>query len=234
MHGLARIAAGLPGWFAFATSTAVQGIGIVLSVIWPWDTDRRFALTSLRWTWGHLNMWLNPIWSMDRRGIEHIGDGPYIVVSNHQSLTDIPCVVGLPLPIRLVARPGIAAVPVMGTFLRLARHVNSDNMLTDGIASLNAGISLLIFPEGTRSDDGTIRRFRGGAFHLAKATGTRILPVVQEGGRFLIPKGDSFPSDWPICVKLQVLEAVDPADFDSPLALRKHVHKAMITAKETL
>lgn len=203
-------------------------MGILLSVLMVWDRERRFALVASRWCWGSLFMWLNPFLSVERRGVERAAEGPYIIVANHQSVTDIPCVVGLPLPVRIVAREGVAKVPVLGTFLRLARHlVADDDLLQRGQASLDAGISLLIFPEGTRSVDGSLRRFRGGAFHLAEKTGAKLLPVVVDGGRFAVPKGRWRPDFFPVPLRLQVLDPVDPADFDSPLALRKAVQASM-------
>lgn len=234
MHRLARTVHGVVGWWAFLTSTTLHGLGILLSVLMFWDKDRRFALTSLRWCWGHLNMWLNPFWRVERRGLEHIGPGPYVVVCNHQSVGDIPNVVGLPLPIRLVAREGIAKVPVMRTFLRLARHIVADRLVDEGPRTLQKGISILIFPEGTRSIDGRIRRFHGGAFHLAKHTRAPILPIVSDNSRLVIPKGRFWPDQGVVRVKLQVLAPVHPDDFETPLELKQHVHRVMLTAMESL
>lgn len=124
-------------------------------------------------------------------GRDHLVDGEaYVVMSNHQSLYDIPVLFSvLPQPLRMVAKKEIFDVPIWGGAMRAARFVEVDRgNRAKAISSLSAaqqtirdGISIWIAPEGTRSPTGELGRFKSGGFHLAKAAGARILPVTLIG-----------------------------------------------------
>ncbi len=133
-------------------------------------------------------------------GLEHLRpDAPQVVAANHQSLLDILALfAALPVSLRFVAKAELSRFPVFAGAMRRAGHVFIDR--TDRRQAVEAvrragermrdeGLALAVFPEGTRSEDGRLRRFRRGAFSLAIETGAELVPVAVEGGAELLPRG---------------------------------------------
>jgi 1-acyl-sn-glycerol-3-phosphate acyltransferase len=129
-------------------------------------------------------------------GLEHLADaGPYIFAPNHQSHFDIAALLGhLPGTNRFVTKKELFAEPVLGMVLRTLGMIGVDrDDPGDAIARFTkaaaAGSSLIIFPEGTRSRDGTLLPFKKGPFVTAIQLGLPIVPVVCCGTREVMPKG---------------------------------------------
>jgi 1-acyl-sn-glycerol-3-phosphate acyltransferase len=131
------------------------------------------------------------------RGRERLSrDRTYVFVSNHQSIYDIPVVfASLPYQLRIVAKESLRHFPIWGWHLRRTGHVLVDRGQA-GIATLGkvsalmeSGASLIVFPEGTRSQDGRVGRFKGGIFLLAIQAKCPIVPVSVAGSRFVMRKG---------------------------------------------
>jgi 1-acyl-sn-glycerol-3-phosphate acyltransferase len=127
---------------------------------------------------------------------------PLIFMSNHLSFLDGPLLVTvLDRPARVIVKRFVFRVPVLGLGMRFSGYVPLDK---EGVGAGRVSISLaarfirekrysfLIFPEGTRSFDGTIQRFRRGGFFLALACGTPIVPVSIKGSYELMPRGRWF------------------------------------------
>lgn len=162
----------------------------VLGRISPERVDER-----LRW-WAH-KIVDDAQMHLEVRGREHAeGDEPFIVMSNHQSLHDIPVLYcALPGRIRMVAKAELFRVPIWGRAMLAAGFVRVERAnrgraiqsLRDGASMLRDGTRLWIAPEGTRSHDGRLGPFKSGGFHLALDTNTRILPVVIDGTRHTLP-----------------------------------------------
>jgi 1-acyl-sn-glycerol-3-phosphate acyltransferase len=115
-------------------------------------------------------------------------DRAYIIVSNHRSYTDI--LVGnsfSPVEFRWLAKKSLFRLPMIGLAMKLAgyipivrEHARSASRSLDRTAEvLKEGVSVWIFPEGTRTPEERLRRFKRGAFELARTTGTPLLPVVM-------------------------------------------------------
>jgi len=125
----------------------------------------------------------------------------YVIMSNHQSLYDIPTLYqALPLEFRMVAKSGLFRVPIWGRAMLAAGFVKVDRSrgaearteLKKRGAELQArGISLWIAPEGTRSPDEQLLPLKSGGFHVALALGFPILPVRIDGARLVHKKGSS-------------------------------------------
>jgi 1-acyl-sn-glycerol-3-phosphate acyltransferase len=140
---------------------------------------------------------LNPSWRVLIFG-ERISNGrrPYVVVSNHQSLVDIPLLCHLPWAMKWIAKAELFKIPIFGWIMRMAGHIPlaRDNLIGGAEALLLAEkylkqkCSVMIFPEGTRSPDGRIHGFTDGAFHLAIKAKVAILPVAVEGSYKRLPK----------------------------------------------
>jgi len=218
-------ATGLYSWANFGLWTLVLGLAMLL--LWPFDRDRRGMARAMRLLWGRANFWTNPLWTVHPEGLQHVGPGPYVVVSNHQSITDIPNLLRFLPPLVIGARDGVFRAPGIGGFLRLSGQVHSGRFAEEAAAALDRGLSVLVFAEGTRSPDGHLQRFRNGAFHLAREVGVPVLPVVIDGSRDLLAKGDLFPTKARIRVRVAVLPPVDPASEPSTPELKSAVHRAM-------
>jgi 1-acyl-sn-glycerol-3-phosphate acyltransferase len=129
---------------------------------------------------------------------------PYVFMSNHRSQYDIFAVVeALPeFQLRWVAKKELASIPFFGWALRRGGHIVVDRSDTaQAVASLRAarekmaaGVSVVIFPEGTRAaPDETLLPFKKGGFMLALETGFPIVPIVVRGSDALLPR-DSWRS----------------------------------------
>jgi len=131
--------------------------------------------------------------------MEHVPKGPFVYCSNHQSLLDI-LVLGAVLSgdFKWAAKRELMKIPFLGWHLRLAGHVPVDRgggpkAAADVIARfeqvLRNGKPLLVFPEGTRSEDGVLKEFKNGGFYAAVRAGVPVVPVALEGTGVLMHKG---------------------------------------------
>lgn len=119
----------------------------------------------------------------------------YLVVSNHQSITDIPLISRLPLTLKWVAKKSLFDVPVTGWMMRMAGDIpvdlrnpkNKQEVLNTANKCLQQNCSVLFFPEGRRTSDGRLNRFGRGAFELAVSTKTPVLPIVIDGLYQVLP-----------------------------------------------
>ena len=123
----------------------------------------------------------------------------YIFMVNHQSNVDIPILVqSLPrFQLRWIAKKELLWVPFLGWAMWATKHIfvdranalNAVKSLRRAKQRIAAGISVVVFPEGTRSRDGQLQRFKKGGFLLAVETNTEIVPVTITGSRDLLPSG---------------------------------------------
>jgi 1-acyl-sn-glycerol-3-phosphate acyltransferase len=131
-------------------------------------------------------------------GAEHAVGGPFVLLSNHQSLLDVPAVVtAFPGRLSFVAKQELRSVPMFGRAMEAAGIVFVDRadrtkaiaQLASAKARLGEGTSVWIAAEGTRSRDGTLGPFKKGGFHVAVALGVPILPTWVDGTLGVIPPG---------------------------------------------
>lgn len=126
-------------------------------------------------------------------------EGPVVFVSNHVSALDIPILFAtLPRSFRIVYKSSLLYVPLMGQHLAATRHIAIDRSkafsakrsLAAAARRIHNGVSVALFPEGTRSGDGLMGPFKRGSFKLAVEAGVPVVPVsliglrkVAKGGR---------------------------------------------------
>ncbi len=147
------------------------------------------------------------------RGLEHLGDGPYIFTPNHQSHFDIAALLGyLPGNNRFAAKKELFNEPILGPVMRTLGMIPIDRDDTE--ASLDRlralerrNFSVVIFPEGTRSRDGELLPFKKGAFVAAIELGIPVVPVVCRGSSEIMPKG-AYLSIVPGTVEIDILEPI--------------------------
>ncbi|HTM25135.1 MAG TPA: lysophospholipid acyltransferase family protein [Vicinamibacterales bacterium] len=120
----------------------------------------------------------------------------YVFAANHQSIYDIPILfASLPFQLRIISKASIGKIPFLGWHLQRTGHVLVDRSnpgagVVKKMARLVAeGHSLIVFPEGTRSLDGAVARFKGGSFVIALQAGLPVVPLSLVGSRHVMLKG---------------------------------------------
>jgi len=142
----------------------------------------------------------------------------YVFVSNHQSIYDIPVLFwSLPYQVRIIAKQSLGSFPFLGWHLRRTGHLlvnrrnpNRSLILERWRELVKLGLSLIIFPEGTRSRDGRVGGFKAGSFLLAIEAGLTVVPLSVVGTRFVMSKGRLTTS--PGSVALTVHRPIETAD----------------------
>jgi len=140
---------------------------------------------------------------LDVSGLDRVDlERSYIFMPNHLSFLDGPMVFMLiPQPVRVILKKEVFRLPVVGPGMRFVGFVPVDRKGAKGgkVAIERAarlmkdkGFSFLIFPEGTRSRDGQLQRFRRGGFFLALESGAPIVPISIKGTYEMMPKGSFF------------------------------------------
>jgi 1-acyl-sn-glycerol-3-phosphate acyltransferase len=144
----------------------------------------------------------------------------YIYMSNHQSNFDIPVLLAyLPVQFRWLAKAELFKIPIFSRAMRGAGYVRIDRFnreaaiesIKEAAAKMKDGVSVMIFPEGTRSDDGSIRPFKKGGFVMAVDTGVPIVPIILKGTWPIMAK-----SSWRINageVTLQIEKPIDTTGY---------------------
>lgn len=135
---------------------------------------------------------------VDVEGLERLDPSrSYVFAANHQSIYDIPIVfASLPYQLRILSKDSIGRVPFLGWHLRWTGHVLVDRArpgagVVKKMARLVAqGHSLIVFPEGTRSVDGSVAHFKGGPFMIALLAGLPIVPITLVGSRHVMFRGE--------------------------------------------
>ena len=138
---------------------------------------------------------------LESRGADHVPrQGPVLLVANHSSALDPPLVGGVcPRPLSFLAKAQLFDIPGFGALIRrlnarpLRRESADAGALRTARRLLEEGAALLVFPEGTRGPEGTLREPKAGAAMLAVLTGAAVVPVFISGSGRALPKGGRLP-----------------------------------------
>ena len=191
----------LNAW-AWVTAIAVVIVGFFyVAAIWmvtaPFDRGRyhagrafrQLAMTAVRF---------NPLWHFETDG-ESPPDPrhPYVAVSNHESYADIFLISHFPWEMKWLSKDTIFRIPVMGWMMRMAKDIPIKRGKRESVVSAMQGcrdrlarkVSVMIFPEGTRSRTDELLPFKDGAFRLAIEAQVPILPIAVAGTRHCMAKG---------------------------------------------
>jgi len=195
---------------------------IVWLLVFPFDRNRKVTHMFLVYE-SLILSYLIPIWKIRIEGRAKAIKGiTYVIISNHQSILDILLLNCLRYNYKWVSKIENVKVPVIGWYLKMADYIIVDRgneeskteMLERSYNCLKKGISIMIFPEGTRSLNNQIGFFKRGAFQLALDADVAILPVLIDGTGGILPKhGYHFGSGFQIRIK--VLDPVMPSSFES-------------------
>ncbi|MBM4247704.1 MAG: 1-acyl-sn-glycerol-3-phosphate acyltransferase [Deltaproteobacteria bacterium] len=193
-----RAAGSLLFWAGITVSSVL--LFPVALLIWlvtlPFDPRRR-VLHQFTCFWASLYTWLNPAWRVQIVGRENVRpDVAYVMVANHLSFLDILVLFRLRRHFKWVSKVEMFKIPAIGWNMWLNRYVplkrgdkqSVQTMMQICRERLAEGSSLMIFPEGTRSRDGKLSKFKTGAFQLALETKSPILPIVVSGTSKTLPK----------------------------------------------
>lgn len=185
---------------------------------------------------------VNPAWRVRISGQENIRAGEvYVVVANHQSLADIPLIAHLSLDAKWLAKAELLKFPVFGWMMRVSRDIGvargdrrkAAAALLQCAKFLKQGISVVFFPEGTRSPSGEVLPFNDGPFLLAVREKVTVLPVVVEGTGTALPR-----STWMFGptqdILLRVLPPVPVAEGTEAGNLRDDVRGRIVAELERL
>jgi 1-acyl-sn-glycerol-3-phosphate acyltransferase len=132
------------------------------------------------------------------RGLERLERGrTYVFVANHQSIYDIPVLfASLPYQLRIIAKDSLGRFPILGWHLSRTGHLLVNRRKPDPRVVFNwanslpaKGVSLIVFPEGTRSEMGRVGAFKGGSIYPAVQAGLPIVPISVAGSRRVMRKG---------------------------------------------
>jgi len=191
-------------------------------ILYPFDRKRKVAHAQCFW-WADAVTALNPYWKVTINGLENIEHHKtYVVVSNHQSLADIVLIYKTKMQFKWVAKDSLFKIPLLGWNMRLAKHIRLEREDFSSIRRvyreagkwLRNGVSVVFFPEGTRSDNHEMGIFQNGAFKLAIKEKVPILPIVIKGTKNAIPKGS-----WRFTTRIScVIKVLSPIDTSGLLA----------------
>ncbi len=170
-------------------------MGMISYICSLWDRAGRTQHRLAR-QWGRMLLKVSFVDATVRGGGRLDPDASYVVVANHASYMDIPALYSaLPLEIRFFAKKGLFAIPLLGWHLRRAGHlpvVRGDaraslKSMSEGAKLMRErGVSVLLFPEGGRSEAG-LRQFKEGAAYIAIKAGVPVVPVGLVNMRSVLP-----------------------------------------------
>lgn len=199
---MSKVALGLYTYAEFAACAAV----FLPLMGAAWHTHRKDPTQRVPGQWmrrfGRTTARLSSMWRFAIEGTPpaDIHERPYVVVANHESQADPFLLSFLPWDMRWVAKEELFSMPVIGRMMRYGgdiplRRGSKESvvaMMEECRRTLDNGMSVMMFPEGTRSKDATLLPFKPGAFTLAIEAGVPVLPVALAGTHACRPKGSKW------------------------------------------
>ena len=215
----------LGGYFSFGiASNSLTFVAMLVTF------NRSASMLVVQKWWSPVLLWAGGA-KLEVRGLENLKKGqPYIFVSNHQSTIDIPTLfMAIPWDTRFVAKKQLKYVPMLGWYMWAAKFVFVDRSnhreavrsLDEAGEQIRGGISIIVFPEGTRSDDRKVHPFKKGPFALAMKARVPVVPVAIEGSGLLMPKNSWQITPGPITVSIGQPIAPEHFENDRELLIRE-------------
>lgn len=219
----------------------VVGLGSVAGIVGiPWTLMTGNIRPLYRISMGIIRLGLRAAGiRVEVSGLEHVPVGrPCVFLCNHVSNLDPPVVLpALPEMCSVLLKKELMGIPILGTAMRMgkfvpvergARREAARESVEAAAAALRDGLNILIFPEGTRSPDGRLARFKKGPFYLAAQTGAPIVPVVVTGTERMMRKGSVKITRG--VARVRMLAVIEPAEFATREEMMAAVEAAMAAA----
>lgn len=181
-------------WFCVVIATLV--LGVFAFITYPFDRKGKVGHYYAR-LWGKTALLANGV-KVKIEGMEHLnGKGPYIFMSNHQSYYDVFALLGhLPYQFKWLVKKELFSIPFFGWTMAAVGYISVDRggtratvgAMNEAAQKIRDGMSVTVFPEGSRSPDGSIQPFKKGGFTLAIKSKVPIVPIAIDGSRDIMPK----------------------------------------------
>lgn len=184
---------------------------------------------------------INPGWKFIIEGAqtEKVSE-PTIVIANHQSFLDLPLFYMLPWTMKWVAKKSLFKIPILGWIIYMTGQIAIERYSLKSVKKLDYlvqpiqnGIPGMIFPEGTRTEDGNLKSFKNGAFLMAKRYNFKLLPIVHNGGFEAMPSGS-----WKISprqtFRISILDPINPEEFESIEEIKETAYQKIEAELERL
>jgi 1-acyl-sn-glycerol-3-phosphate acyltransferase len=237
----------LGNWWTWASTVLLVIVGtpvvaVIYAVTRPFDAGRYAAGRAFRLV-AVSTLTVNPFWRFRVRGAAPSDPRrPYVVVANHESYADVFLISKFPWEMKWLSKDTMFRIPCMGWMMQMAGDIkltrgnreSAIQALVQCRDRLEKKVSVMIFPEGTRSRDGAMLPFKDGAFRLAIKEGVPILPIAVAGTRHAMAKGTfRFRRARAIA---EVLEPVDTSTFTlkDVATLREEVRRRIDAARRLL
>lgn len=166
----------------------------------PFDRKRNTAHFFAK-HWARSLFRINPAIRVTIEGSENLAaigrDGAAVLCSNHESMADIIALYYLGHPFKWISKIEVFYIPLIGLSMWLAGYIplkrgdkeSTRKCMASAHSWLDRGVSIAMFPEGTRSLDGRIKAFKDGAFRMSVDSGAPVIPIAMRGPRDLVKKG---------------------------------------------
>lgn len=215
------------------TTFLVSAITIIFGVFGPYSKIIYYSAKA----------WTNSVLfsagvKLNIEGLEKIDKSKsYIFIGNHQSHFDVLSVFSaIPLTVRFMAKKELFQIPIFGWALYMSGTIRIDrsnrsraiSSMNNALDRIRSGVSVVVFPEGTRSEDGKIRSFKKGGFVLAIKGGIPIIPISISGSRFILRKHSN--RVYPGKIKIVIGDPINTEDYgyQQREKLSDHVHNIII------
>lgn len=206
-------------WFVLVVAIIVitPMVAVIRLVTMPFDPGAYHAGRMFRQI-GVVMEKLSPLWTFTVSGsVPNDPRRPYVVVANHESFVDILLLCHVPMETKWMSKSDFFKFPLVGWCMRMVGDIRLDrDDKKSGIAALKESrdrldkkVSVMIFPEGTRSQTGELGEFKDGAFRLAVQAGVPILPLAVVGTRDALVK-----HDWRFGRSRAEVRVLDPIPTD--------------------
>jgi len=175
--------------------------------------------------------------SVNVEGLDNIRpETPYVYMSNHLSHFDaVSLLTVLPLGVKFLAKKELGRIPFLGwamyalgyIFVERGSKIESFKKIDKGASKVREGTSILVFAEGTRSQDGNLQPFKKGGFVMAIKAGVNIIPISIYGSRGVLPRGSLRVN--PGMVKVVIGSPIPSSDYslDMKITLMERVREAI-------
>lgn len=205
------------GLVTIGVSTSIM----ILSYLLPFLDPRQHLCHRIANLWGKILFAVNPNWHLTVKGGEQIRDNEsYVLAANHNSMSDIICLYCLEKRFKWIAKEVLFKIPFFGWAMTALRYISvrrgdrgsGHGAYQKSLTWLKENMSVLYFPEGTRSETGALGPFKSGAFRVAIESKRPIVPIVLRGTRDLVPKKGFVFSGEANC-SIKVLAPISTSSF---------------------